>query len=97
MAGKRVTPECLKVYFALRDGGDTWRTVSQIADAAGVKPRTARNHLKVLAGLGIAVRCNVVIWHRYRLADQPPESASEYLRRLEEGTAVLEAEMEPVK
>jgi DNA-binding IclR family transcriptional regulator len=80
--------EC-RMFATLRE--DRWLTANEIAERAGVVPRTARAYMVRLKGLGLVETEPLFPAHRHRLtATASRRSRSPYLQRLRQAAAILE-------
>jgi predicted ArsR family transcriptional regulator len=77
-----------------------WLSTSELAEQAGVSPRTARAHVTKLVGQGIAERAEVFPGYRYRIAQRatgndwgrpgaPPPPVVAYLGQLRNAATAL--------
>jgi DNA-binding IclR family transcriptional regulator len=78
----------VKVYQYVA-AGQRWMTNKDIAQGAGVAPRTARQHTKALVNLGIFDQAEVFPSHAYRLSDKAKQRNTAYLLRLQKAEEVL--------
>lgn len=78
----------VKAFLALRSASD-WITSKDIAERAGIAPRTARLHALRLVRLGIVDQAEVFPAHRYRLASNARNRNVNYLQRLEQACEVF--------
>jgi hypothetical protein len=89
----------VKVFLALRQSRDAWRTSNEIGKASGVAYRTARAHTARMAERGILQVRKVFPGHRFRLVENPEKRDPEYIKRMEEAIEAFEqvAAREPKK
>jgi DNA-binding transcriptional ArsR family regulator len=73
--------------------GTEWRTATEIAELASVKPRTARHHLLRFVQLGIADVAEVFPGHRYRRAEKASKRNASAMIRLKAAAKVFGIEV----
>lgn len=85
---KQVSPHLVAVYQALTRASG-WLTNDEIAQEAGVAPRTTRAHTARLCLNGVAESMTVFGGGLFRLRQDPTEKARAYRARIEEAAAAL--------
>lgn len=86
--GSEVSIHLLRVFQAVRDA-DGWVTSQGVADAANVKPRTARSHLIRLVRLGIVDQAEVFPGHRYRMSSLAEKRNKAFMQRMAKAAEVF--------
>ena len=77
-----------KIYCAFLTDPN-WKTSREIAKAASVAERTARQHCLRLVHLGIVDQAEVFPAHRYRISEKAKKRNISYVQRLEQACAVF--------
>jgi DNA-binding IclR family transcriptional regulator len=95
MERSEVSRHEVDVYRALAAAGSAWLSNNEVAQRAGVAPRTARAHTLKLVRLGVAEQAEVFPGHRYRIAEFAEQRNRGYVDRLRRAAEVLGISMEP--
>ena len=78
----------VRIYMALKEAAG-WITNRQIATAANVAERTARQHTLNLVKLGVLDLAEVFPAHKYRLSEKAAKRNAAYVNRLEAAREVF--------
>lgn len=78
------------VYRTLAADVDAWLSSAEVAERAGVAPRTARAHVAKLVDRSVAQRAEVSPGYRYRIA---PHDQTGYKAQLHAAAAALGIEL----
>lgn len=78
----------VKVYECVA-ASKRWMTNNEIATAAKVAPRTARQHTRILVSLGIFDQAEIFPNHAYRLSPKAKQRNAGYLLRIEKAQEVF--------
>jgi DNA-binding IclR family transcriptional regulator len=89
MERSEVSRHEVSVYQTLAAAGTGWLTSKEIAERAGVAPRTARAHALKLVQLGVVDQAEVFPGHRYRLAEHAAKRNRGYVDRLTRAAEVF--------
>jgi predicted ArsR family transcriptional regulator len=88
MEPNEISTHQIQVYRALlRAPG--WLSNSEIAQQAGVAPRTARHHTHNLVALGVVDQAEVFPGHRFRVSQSAKARNHGYHRRIIQAAEVL--------
>lgn len=93
MERSEVSRHEVAVYSALMKA-TTWLSSKEIADRAGVSPRTARAHALKLVRLGLLDQAEIFPGHRYRLSEHADKRNRGYVDRLAKAAEVLGLSLE---
>jgi len=73
----------VKVYRVLKGSPEKWFTNAEIAEAGGLKKRTARTHTLRFANLGIIEQAEVFPSHKFKFSAKAGKRNGGFLKRLE--------------
>jgi predicted ArsR family transcriptional regulator len=83
MKAKRISPHEVRVFLQLwRQSG--WRSIEQIASAAGVARRTAHNHVSRLCADGVLEVLQAFPSYLYRLSEKQSTTGVSYMEQIQQ-------------
>ena len=88
MERNEVSVHQVKIYVAIKNAAG-WITNKEIATAAGVAERTARQHSLNLVKLGVLDLAEVFPAHKYRFSEKAAKRNAAYVNRLESARQVF--------
>ena len=80
----------VKVYRVFKGSPDKWLTNAEVANAGGLKTRTARWHTMRFAALGIIERAEVFPSHKFKLSSKAGKRNGGFLQRLEQADKLFQ-------
>jgi DNA-binding IclR family transcriptional regulator len=87
MEGKAISQHEVRIMHVLGEG--RWLGTREIAELAGVAPRTARAHALSLVRLGILDQEQLSPGYRYRLSPYAASRNLDYMQRLAHATEIF--------
>jgi hypothetical protein len=91
LAVDRISVHEVRLLLAFQAKADSWLTNAEVAEAAGISPRTALMHGSQLVKLSLLDVQRLFLDRRFRLGRQPGDEGQAYLDRWEKAREVYGA------